>query len=169
MDPRDSNRGTRKKSKWVQDLIKEESVQPQEVDHVVGRDQSAVMEEKLTTDASSAPETKTSATNVQNSKKEEEDTLMEVELAEKLKEIQQGIETYQIKQTKILNQLFTSAKDVMDRDRVKIATLEADNRYFAKLSDDNEALKKQLKIYKRLFYGIIASLTALLIIFLLLT
>lgn len=94
---------------------------------------------------------------------------MEVELAEKLKEIQQGIETYQIKQTKILNQLFTSAKDVMDRDRVKIATLEADNRYFAKLSDDNEALKKQLKIYKRLFYGIIASLTALLIIFLLLT
>ena len=57
----------------------------------------------------------------------------------------------------------------MDRDRVKIATLEADNRYFAKLSDDNKALKKQLKIYKRLFYGIIASLTALLIIFLLLT
>ena len=169
MDPRDSNRGTRRKSKWVQDLIKEDSVQPQEVEHVLGRDQGVVMEEKLTTPASSAPETKTSATNVQNSKKEEEDTLMEVELAEKLKEIQQGIETYQIKQTKILNQLFTSAKDVMDRDRVKIATLEADNRYFAKLSDDNEALKKQLKIYKRLFYGIIASLTALLIIFLLLT
>ena len=169
MDPRDSNRGTRRKSKWVQDLIKEDSVQPQEVDHVVGRDQSEAMSAKSTTDASSAHATKTSATNVQNSKKVEEDIAMEAEFAEKLKEIQQGIETNQNKQTKILNQLFTSAKDVMDRDRVKIATLEADNRYFAKLSDDNEALKKQLKIYKRLFYGIIVSLTLIMFTILLLT
>ena len=94
---------------------------------------------------------------------------MEVELAEKLKEIQQGIEINQNKQIKILNQLFTSAKEVLDRDRVKIATLEADNRYYAKLSDDNDALKKQLKIYKRLFFGTIVSLTVILIIFLLLT
>ena len=129
MDPRDSNRATRKKSKWVQDLIKEESVQPQEVDHVVGRDQSEAMSAKSTTDASYVPEIKTSATNALNTQKVEEDNHMEVELAEKLKEIQQGIEINQNKQIKILNQLFTSAKEVLDRDRVKIATLEADNRY----------------------------------------
>ena len=30
MDQRDSNRGTRKKSKWVQDLIQEENLNPEE-------------------------------------------------------------------------------------------------------------------------------------------
>ena len=169
MDPRDSNRGTRKKSKWVQELIKEESIQPQEVDHVVGRDQSAVMSAKSTTDASSVPETKTSVTNAQSSRKEEEAIAMEAEFADALKKIQAGIEDNQKKQLNVLNQIFTKAKEVIDGDKVKIATLEADNRYYSRLSDDNEALKKQLKIYKRLFYGIIASLTALLIIFLLLT
>ena len=169
MDPRDSNRGTRKKSKWVQDLIKEESVQPQEVDHVVGRDLGVVMEEKLTTDASSAPAIKKSATIAQNSKKEEEAIAMEAEFADALKKIQAGIEDNQKKQLNVLNQIFTKAKEVIDGDKVKIATLEADNRYYSRLSDDNEALKKQLKIYKRLFFGTIASLTAILIIFLLLT
>ena len=169
MDPRDSNRGTRKKSKWVQDLIKEEAVQPQEVEHVVGRDQSAVMDEKSTTDASSAHGTKKSATDAPNTRKEEEIIHMDVELVNKLNEIQQGIDSNQKKQLNVLNQLFTKAKEVIDGDKVKIATLEADNRYYAKLSDDNDALKKQLKIYKRLFFGTIVSLTVILIIFLLLT
>ena len=169
MDPRDSNRGTRKKSKWVQDLIKEETVVAQEVEHVLGRDQSAVMDEKSTTDASSAHGTKKFATDAPNTRKEEENIHMEVELANKLNEIQQEIDANQKKQLTVLNQLFTKAKEVIDRDKVKIATLEADNRYYAKLSDDNEALKKQLKIYKRLFFGTIVSLTVILIIFLLLT
>lgn len=168
MDPRDSNRGTRKKSKWVQDLLKEEIVQPQEADHVVGRDQSEAMSAKSTTPASSVPETKTSAIDAQSSRKEEEDTAMEAEFAEKLKEIQQGIEANQNKQTKILNQLFTLAKEVIDRDKVKIATLEADNRYYSRLSEDVVELKKQLKNYKRMFWGTIGSLTVLLIVFLLL-
>ena len=169
MDPRDSNRGTRKKSKWVQDLIKEETVVAQEVEHVLGRDQSAVMEEKSTTDASSAHGTKKSATDAPNTRKEEEIIHMDVELVNKLNEIQQGIDSNQKKQLNVLNQLFTKAKEVIDGDKVKIATLEADNRYYAKLSDDNDALKKQLKIYKRLFFGTIVSLTVILIIFLLLT
>ena len=169
MDPRDSNRGTRKKSKWVQDLIKEEAVQPQEVEHVMGRDQSAVMEEKSTTDASSAQKTKTSVTNAQNSKKEEEDTLMEVELANKLNEIQQEIDSNQKKQLTVLNQLFTKAKEVIDGDKVKIASLEADNRYYARLSEDIVDLRKQLKKYKRLFWGTIGTLTIVLILYLLIT
>ena len=169
MDPRDSNRGTRKKSKWVQDLIKEEAVQPQEVEHVMGRDQSAVMEEKSTTDASSAQKTKTSVTKVQNSKKEEEDTLMEVELANKLNEIQQEIDSNQKKQLTVLNQLFTKAKEVIDGDKVKIASLEADNRYYARLSEDIVDLRKQLKKYKRLFWGTIGTLTIVLILYLLIT
>lgn len=93
---------------------------------------------------------------------------MEAEFAEKLKEIQQGIEANQNKQTKILNQLFTLAKEVIDRDKVKIATLEADNRYYSRLSEDVVELKKQLKNYKRMFWGTIGSLTVLLIVFLLL-
>ena len=97
MDPRESNRGTRRKSKWVQDLIKEEPVVAQEVEHVLGRDQGVVMEEKSTTDASSAHGTKKSATNAQNIKKEEEAIAMEAEFAEKLKEIQQGIDSNQKK------------------------------------------------------------------------
>ena len=169
MDPRDSNRGTRKKSKWVQDLIKEETVVAQEVEHVLGRDQSAVMEEKSTTDASSAQKTKTSVTIAQNSKKVEEDNHMEVEFAEALKKIQAGIEDNQKKQLNVLNQLFTYAKEVLDRDRVKIASLEADNRYYSRLSEDVAELKKQLKTYKKLFWGTIGSLTFLLIVFLLLT
>lgn len=169
MDPRDSNRGTRKKSKWVQELIKDNPSVVQEVDHVVGRDQSAVMDEKSTTPASSAPGTKISAINVPNIKKEEEAIAMEAEFAEKLKEIQQGIETNQNKQTRILNQLFTSAKEIIDRDKARIASLEADNRYYARLSEDVVELKKQLKNYKKLFWGTIGSLITLLIIFLLLT
>ena len=94
---------------------------------------------------------------------------MDVELVNKLNEIQQGIDSNQKKQLNVLNQIFTKAKEVIDGDKVKIATLEADNRYYAKLSDDNDALKKQLKIYKRLFFGTIVSLTVILIIFLLLT
>ena len=169
MDPRDSNRGTRKKSKWVQDLIKEEAVQPQEVEHVMGRDQSAVMEEKSTTDASSAQKTKTSVTNAQSLRKEKEDIAMEVELVNKLNEIQQEIDSNQKKQLTVLNQLFTKAKEVIDGDKVKIATLEADNRYYSRLSEDVVGLKKQLKTYKKLFWGTIGSLTVLLIVFLLLT
>lgn len=169
MDPRDSNRGTRKKSKWVQDLIKEASVQPQEVEHVVGRDQSAVMEEKLTTPASSAPKTKTSAINVPNIKKEEEDIAMEAEFADALKKIQAGIEDNQKKQLNVLNQIFTKSKEVIDRDKVKIATLEADNRYYSRLSGDIVDLKKQLKKYKLLFWGTIGSLAFLLILYLLIT
>lgn len=169
MDPRDSNRGTRKKSKWVQDLIKEEAVQPQEVEHVMGRDQSAVMEEKSTTDASSAQKTKTSVTNAQSLRKEEEDTAMEAEFADALKKIQAGIEDNQKKQLNVLNQIFTKAKEVIDGDKVKIATLEADNRYYSRLSEDVAELRKQLKTYKKLFWGTIGSLTVLLIVFLLLT
>ena len=169
MDPRDSNRGTRKKSKWVQDLIKEEAVQPQEVEHVMGRDQSAVMEEKSTTDASSAQKTKTSVTNAQSLRKEKEDIAMEVELVNKLNEIQQEIDSNQKKQLTVLNQLFTKAKEVIDGDKVKIATLEADNRYYSRLSEDVAELRKQLKTYKKLFWGTIGSLTVLLIVFLLLT
>ena len=169
MDQRDSNRGTRKKSKWVQDLIQEEIVQPQEVEHVVGRDQSAVMEEKSTTDASSAQKTKTSVTIAQNSKKLEEDNHMEVEFAEALKKIQAGIEDNQKKQLNVLNQLFTYAKEVLDRDRVKIASLEADNRYYSRLSADVAELKKQLKTYKRMFWSTIGTLTIVLILYLLIT
>ena len=169
MDPRESNRGTRRKSKWVQDLIKEEPVVAQEVEHVLGRDQSAVMDEKSTTDASSAQKTKTSVQDAQSLRKEEEGIAMEVELVEKLKEIQQGIEINQNKQIKILNQLFTSAKEIIDRDKVRIASLEADNRYYARLSEDIVDLRKQLKKYNRLFWGTIGSLTVLLIVFLLLT
>ena len=169
MDPRDSNRGTKKKSKWVQDLIKEEAAQPQEVEHVVGRDQSEAMSAKSTTDASSVPEIKTSVTNARSLRKEEEDIAMEVELANKLKDIQQGIESNQNKQTKILNQLFTSAKEIIDRDKVRIASLEADNRYYARLSEDIVDLKKQLKKYKLLFWGTIGSLAVLLILYLLIT
>ena len=169
MDPRDSNHGTRKKSKWVQDLIQEEIVQPQEVEHVVGRDQSAVMDKKSTTDASSAHGTKKSATDAPNTRKEEENIHMEVELANKLNEIQQEIDANQKKQLTVLNQLFTKAKEVIDGDKVKIATLEADNRYYSRLSEDVVELKKQLKTYKKLFWGTIGSLTVLLIVFLLLT
>ena len=169
MDSRDTNRGTRKKSKWVQDLIKEEAVQPQEVEHVVGRDQGVVMEEKSTTDASSAHGTKTSVTNAQSLRKEEEDTAMEAEFADALKKIQAGIEDNQKKQLNVLNQIFTKAKEVIDGDKVKIATLEADNRYYSRLSEDVVELKKQLKTYKKLFWGTIGSLTVLLIVFLLLT
>lgn len=169
MDPRESNRGTRRKSKWVQDLIKDTPAVAQEVEHVLGRDQGVVMEEKSTTDASSAHGTKKSATDAPNTRKEEEIIHMDVELVNKLNDIQQGIDSNQKKQLNVLNQLFTKAKEVIDGDKVKIATLEADNRYYAKLSDDNDALKKQLKIYKRLFFGTIVSLTVILIIFLLLT
>ena len=169
MDPRDSNRGTRKKSKWVQELIKEESIQPQEVDHVVGRDQSAVMEEKLTTPASSAPVIKKSATIAQNSKKEKEDTAMEAEFAEALKKIQEGIEDNQKKQLNVLNQIFTKSKEVIDRDKVRIASLEADNRYYSRLSEDVAELKKQLKTYKRMFWSTIGTLTIVLILYLLIT
>lgn len=94
---------------------------------------------------------------------------MEAEFAEKLKEIQQGIETNQNKQIKILNQLFTSAKEVIDRDKVRIASLEADNRYYARLSEDIVDLRKQLKKYKRLFLGTIGTLTIVLILYLLIT
>lgn len=169
MDPRESNRGTRRKSKWVQDLIKDTPAVAQEVEHVVGRDQAVVMEEKSTIPASYAPAIKKSATIAQNSKKEEEDNHMEAEFAEKLKEIQQGIEINQNKQIKILNQLFTSAKEVLDCDRVKIASLEADNRYYSRLSEDVAELKKQLKTYKRMFWSTIGTLTIVLILYLLIT
>ena len=152
MDPRESNRGTRRKSKWVQDLIKDTPAVAQEVEHVVGRDQAVVMEEKSTTPASSAPGTKTSVTNAQSSRKEEESLAMEAEFAEKLKEIQQGIDSNQKKQLTVLNQIFTKSKEVIDRDKVKIATLEADNRYYARLSEDVVELKKQLKNYFFLAY-----------------
>lgn len=94
---------------------------------------------------------------------------MEAEFAEKLKEIQQGIEINQNKQIKILNQLFTSAKEVLDCDRVKIASLEADNRYYSRLSEDVAELKKQLKTYKRMFWSTIGTLTIVLILYLLIT
>ena len=114
MDPRESNRGTRRKSKWVQDLIKEETVVAQEVEHVLGRDQSAVMDEKSTTDASSAHGTKKFATDAPNTRTEEQNIHMEVELANKVNEIQQEIDANQKKQLTVLNQLFTKAKEVID-------------------------------------------------------
>ena len=94
---------------------------------------------------------------------------MEVELVNKLNEIQQEIDSNQKKQLTVLNQLFTKAKEVIDGDKLKIATLEADNRYYSRLSEDVAELKKQLKTYKKLFWGTIGSLTVLLIVFLLLT
>ena len=136
---------------------------------MVGRDQSEAMSVKSTTDASSAHGTKKSATIAQNSKKVEEDNHMEVEFAEALKKIQAGIEDNQKKQLNVLNQLFTYAKEVLDRDRVKIASLEADNRYYARLSEDIVDLRKQLKKYKRLFLGTIGTLTIVLILYLLIT
>ena len=139
------------------------------MNHVVGRDQSAVMDEKSTTDASSVPGTKKSATDALNTKKEEEDITMEVELAEALKKIQAGIEDNQKKQLIALNQIFTKAKEVIERDKVKIANLEADNRYYSRLSEDVAELKKQLKNYKKLFWGTIGSLITALILFLLIT
>ena len=169
MDPRDSNRGTRKKSKWVQELIKEDTVVTPEAEHVVGRDQSEAMSAKSTTDASSAHVTKKSATDAPNSRKEKEDTAMEVELANKLNEIQQEIDSNQKKQLNILNQIFSKAKDVIEQDKVKIATLTADNKYYERLAEDVVELKQQLRTYKLLFWGTIGTLTVLLIIFLLLT
>ena len=94
---------------------------------------------------------------------------MEVELVNKLNEIQQEIDSNQKKQLTVLNQLFTKAKEVIDGDKLKIATLEADNRYYSRLSEDVVELKKQLKTYKKLFWGTMGSLTVLLIVFLLLT
>lgn len=94
---------------------------------------------------------------------------MEAEFADALKKIQAGIEDNQKKQLNVLNQIFTKAKEVIDGDKVKIATLEADNRYYSRLSEDVVELKKQLKTYKKLFWGTIGSLTVLLIVFLLLT
>ena len=94
---------------------------------------------------------------------------MEAEFAEKLKEIQQGIDSNQKKQLTVLNQIFTKSKEVIERDKVKIATLEADNRYYARLSEDVVELKKQLKNYKKLFWGTIGTLIFVLILFLLLT
>ncbi|MDD6043300.1 MAG: hypothetical protein PUB87_06055 [Eubacteriaceae bacterium] len=94
---------------------------------------------------------------------------MEVELAEKLKEIQQGIDSNQKKQLTVLNQIFTKAKEVIDEDKVKIATLEADNRYYSRLSEDVVGLKKQLKTYKKLFWGTIGTITIVLILYLLIT
>lgn len=94
---------------------------------------------------------------------------MEVEFAEALKKIQAGIEDNQKKQLNVLNQLFTYAKEVLDRDRVKIASLEADNRYYSRLSEDVAELKKQLKTYKRMFWSTIGTLTIVLILYLLIT
>ena len=94
---------------------------------------------------------------------------MEVELANKLNEIQQEIDSNQKKQLTVLNQLFTKAKEVIDGDKVKIASLEADNRYYARLSEDIVDLRKQLKKYKRLFWGTIGTLTIVLILYLLIT
>lgn len=94
---------------------------------------------------------------------------MEVEFAEALKKIQAGIEDNQKKQLNVLNQLFTYAKEVLDRDRVKIASLEADNRYYSRLSADVAELKKQLKTYKRMFWSTIGTLTIVLILYLLIT
>ena len=94
---------------------------------------------------------------------------MEAEFAEKLKEIQQGIDSNQKKQLTVLNQIFTKTKEVIDGDKVKIATLEADNRYYSRLSEDIVELRKQLKTYKKLFWGTIGSLISVLILFLLMT
>lgn len=169
MDPRDSNRGTRKKSKWVQDLIKEEAVQPQEVEHVVGRNQSAVMEEKSTTDASSAHATKTSAINVPNIKKKEEDIAMEAEFAEKLSEIKRSIDDSQARQTRMLNQTLSLLTDYINHDVKKIVSLESDNRYNQKVLEDMDQLKTSLKTYKTLFWGLAAALMISVIIYLILT
>lgn len=94
---------------------------------------------------------------------------MEAEFADALKKIQAGIEDNQKKQLNVLNQIFTKSKEVIDRDKVKIATLEADNRYYSRLSGDIVDLKKQLKKYKLLFWGTIGSLAFLLILYLLIT
>ena len=94
---------------------------------------------------------------------------MEVELANKLNEIQQEIDSNQKKQLNVLNQIFSKAKDVIEQDKVKIATLTADNKYYERLAEDVVELKQQLRTYKLLFWGTIGTLTVLLIIFLLLT
>lgn len=94
---------------------------------------------------------------------------MEAEFAETLKKIQAGIEDNQKKQLNVLNQIFTKSKEIIDMDKVKIATLEADNRYYARLSEDVLELKKQLKNYKRMFWGTICSIITALILFLMIT
>lgn len=169
MDPRDSNRGTRKKSKWVQELIKEEPVVAQEVEHVVGRDQSAVMDEKSTTPASSVYATKTSAINVPNIKKEEEDIAMEAEFAEKLSEIKRSIDDSYIKQTKMLNQTLNLVTDYITQDLKKIVSLEAENRYNKRLSDDIEQLKNKLRTYQFLFWGFVVAIIVSIMFYLWLT
>ena len=158
MDPRDSNRGTRKKSKWVQELIKEDTAVTPEVEHVVGRDQSEAMSTKSTTTASSAQGTKESAKNALNLKKKEENTLMEVELAEAIKKIRQDIKDAREEQFKMANLIYTTVKIQLDQYHIKNAQLEADNRYYSKVSDDVKELSKQLKKYKELFWGTIGTI-----------
>lgn len=94
---------------------------------------------------------------------------MEVELAEKLTEIQKSIEASQYKQTNLLNQTLHCLTDYINHDKIKIASLEAECRYNKRLSDDIEQLKNKLNTYQFLFWGVVAAIIISIMFYLWLT
>ena len=171
MDPRDSTRETRKKSRWVQDLIKEkeEETTSEGMVHLEGRNQGVLVSKKSFTTVSSVPETKPYAGNAQTLKKKEESIHLEVELAEKLNEIQKSIADSQTRQTKMLNQILSLLTDYISNDVRRIANLEAENRYNKKVIEDMDQIKASLKTYKTLFWGFVAALIISIMVYLMRT
>lgn len=168
MDPRNATREVRQKSKWVQELIKEEEETAAQGKILEGRNQGEVYR-KSSIPASSALETKTSAGIVQTLKKKEESIHMELELYEKLNEIQKSIADSQTRQTKLLNQTLSLLTDYINHDLKKIVSLESDNRYNKRLSDDIEQLKNKLRTYQFLFWGFVVVIIVSIMFYLWLT
>lgn len=94
---------------------------------------------------------------------------MEVEFAEELKKIKTSIAYYQDEQLKTLNLIYLKMKGDLDRSQVKIATLEAENRYNQKLSEDIKQLKTKLNTYQLLFWGFVVALTISFMVYFILT
>lgn len=67
---------------------------------------------------------------------------MEVELVEKLKDMQKSIEEGQNKQTRMLNQAINYLTDYINRDKIRIATLEVQTRYTQKELEDMNKIKE---------------------------
>ena len=94
---------------------------------------------------------------------------MEVELAEKLNEIQKSIADSQTRQTKMLNQILSLLTDYISNDVRRIANLEAENRYNKKVIEDMDQIKASLKTYKTLFWGFVAALIISIMVYLMRT
>lgn len=94
---------------------------------------------------------------------------MELELYEKLNEIQKSIADSQTRQTKLLNQTLSLLTDYINHDLKKIVSLESDNRYNKRLSDDIEQLKNKLRTYQFLFWGFVVVIIVSIMFYLWLT